>query len=200
MRLAGVDLLAAAKNEAALVPLVDDKEPLVALQAAIAIKSSHPDLAAKAVDRALAAEDWTARAGAANYLAMALGKSGAIATATRLTSDAHVGVRLAAARVLLHAGKKATAMPIFTAALADADHGIQAAADLASVGDPAGIEALSKATLDRSRSPEQRSAAVAAHRTAHRVTPGLVAALADDSGIVRIEAAEVLGVLAKERE
>jgi HEAT repeat protein len=163
------------------------------------VKSSHPELAAKAVDRAATDEDWTTRAGAANYLVNALGKANALTVAKRMTTDAELGVRLAAARVLLHAGDKAAATPIFTAALTDANHGVQAAADLASIGDPAGATALSNAVRDTTKTPEQRAAAVLAHRSAHRVTPGLVAALADSSGIVRVEAAAVLGALAKDK-
>jgi HEAT repeat protein len=199
VRLAGVELLAAAHRDDQLVALAGDADPMVALQAAIAVKSSHPELAAKAVERAATAEDWTTRAGAANYLVTALGKATALGVAKRMTADAEIGVRLAAARVLLHAGDKATATPIFTAALTDANHGVQAAADLASIGDPAGTKALSDVVRDPTKSPEQRAAAVLAHRSAHRVTPGLVAALADASGIVRVQAAAVLGALAKEK-
>ncbi len=197
VRLAGIDLLVAAKRDAELVALVDDKDPMVGLGAAIAVKGAHPELAQKAVDRALAAEEWTARAGAANMMRSALGKDEARATAQRLLADTAVGVRLAAARVLVHAGDKEAARPIFAAAITDAELGVQAAADLADLGDPAGVAALSAFTLDPSRSPEQRAMAAAAHRSAHRVTPGLVAALADSSGVVRIEAAATLGALAK---
>jgi HEAT repeat protein len=197
VRLAGVELLAAAKSDAELVALVDDKDPVVALHAAIAVKRTHPDLARKAVDRALAAEEWTARAGAANMLTSALGKADARSTAQSMLADPQVGVRLAAARVLVHTGDREGARPIFTAAITDADFGVQAAADLADLGDPAGVSALSAFTLDGSRTPEQRAAAASAHRSAHRVTPGLVAALADENGVVRIEAASVLGALAK---
>jgi hypothetical protein len=44
---------------------------------------------------------------------------------------------------------------------------------------------------------EQRAAAANAHRIAHHVTPGLVAALADSNALVRVEAAAALGMLAK---
>ena len=54
-------------------------------------------------------------------------------------------------------------------------------------------EALAQAK----RTPEQRAAAAAAHHSAHAVTPGLVAALADSSGVVRVEAAAALVMLAK---
>lgn len=197
VRLAGIELLEAAKAEGQLVTLTDDKDPIVALHAAIAVKRTRPDLARKAIDRALAAEEWTARAGATNMLRMALAKSDARAIAQRLVTDTSVGVRLAAARVLVHTGDPRGAQPIFAAALTDPDVGVQAAADLADLGDPAGITALSQFTLDASRTPAERAAAASAHRSAHRVTPGLVAALADANGIVRIEAAAVLGTLAK---
>ena len=199
VRLAGIDLLAAAHRDEQLVVLADDKDPMVALQAAIAVKSKRPELAAKAVERAATAEDWTTRAGAANYLVIALGKANALPVAKRLTADAAIGVRLAAARVLLHAGDRAGAAPIFTAALSDPDHGVQAAADLSTMGHVDGTKALSDAARDPSKTPEQRAAAVMAHRSAHRVTPGLVAALADNSGVVRIAAAAVLGTLAKQK-
>jgi len=197
VRLAGIELYEAANRDAELVALTDDKDPIVALQAAIAVKKSHPELAKKAVDRALAAEEWTARAGAVNMLAAAIGKSDARATALRLLNDGSVGVRLAAARVLVHSGGKDEAKAVFTAALTDADFGVQAAADLTSQGDPAGISALSSYTMDAARTADQRANAASAHRSAHRVTPGLVAALADANGVVRIEAAAVLGMLAK---
>lgn len=199
VRLAAIDLFVAAKRTDQLVTLAADADPMVALQAAIAVKSQRPELAQKAVDRALAAEEWTTRAGAANYLVAALGKAAAQAVAKRLAADAAVGVRLAAARVLVRTGAKAEAAAVFTAALGDADHGVQAAADLAALGDPAGMKALSDAVRDATRTPEQRATAALAHRSAHRVTPGLVAALADPSGVVRIEAASVLGALAKSK-
>ena len=94
---------------------------------------------------------------------------------------------------------RAGAAPIFTAALSDPDHGVQAAADLSTMGHVDGTKALSDAARDPSKTPEQRAAAVMAHRSAHRVTPGLVAALADNSGVVRIAAAAVLGTLAKQK-
>lgn len=197
VRLAGVDLLAAAKRDDQLVAVAGDQDPMVALQAAIAVKRTRPELAARAIDRAIAAEEWTQRAGAANMLVQAVGKQAALPIAQRLAGDPHVGVRLAAARVMIQAGDRAAAMRLFTAALADADHGVQAAADLTRLGDAAGSKALSAAVRDPAKTPEQRAAAAAAHRTAHRVTPGLVAALADPSGVVRIEAAAVLGTLAK---
>jgi HEAT repeat protein len=199
VRIAAIDLLEAAKADAELVALTDDQDPMVALQAAIAIKATHPQLVEKAVTRAIGAQEWTIRAGAANLLVMALGKEAAHAHAQKLAADPELGVRVAGARALVQAGDPDAAKPIFTAALTDASYGIQAAADLGALGDAAGLALLSTAVRDPQRSPEQRESVASAHRTAHHVTAGLVAALADPNGLVRVEAAAVLGMLAKHR-
>jgi HEAT repeat protein len=199
VRLAGVELLAAAKADAELIAVTDDKDPMVATQAAIAVKEKRPELADKTIARAMAADEWTIRAGAANLLVQALGAQAARLHAQRLVEDGDLGVRLAAARVLAHTGDREGARRVFAAALEHPESGVHAAADLAALGDPAGAHALSRFARDRQRTPDQRAAAVAAHRSAHRVTGGLVAALADESGMVRVEAAAVLGTLAKER-
>src|SRR5262249_33770420 len=130
-------------------------------------------------------------------MANVVGKEAAHGYAQKLLADTDVRVRVAAARTLAHLGDATAAKPVLTAALSDPDVGVQAAGDLAELGDPTGIDALSAAVRDMSKPPEQRVVAVAAHRTAHRVTPGLVGALADASGLVRIEAAATLGALAK---
>jgi HEAT repeat protein len=196
VRLAGIELLAAAHRDDELAALADDADPLVGITAAIAVKKSHPGLAAKPLERALTAQEWTVRAGAANLAVSAVGREAGLAYAQRLTKDAELGVRLAAARVLAHAGDAAGARAIFASAL-ESPQGIQAAADLAALGDPQGIEALSADVRNSRNTPEQRSEAAMAHRNAHRVTPGLVAALADPNGLVRVEAAATLGALAK---
>jgi HEAT repeat protein len=199
VRLAGVELLAAAKAEAELIALADDKDPMIATQAAIAVKAKRPELADRAIARAMAADEWTIRAGAANLLVQALGKQAARPHAQKLATDGDVGVRLAAARVLAHTGDRQAALHVFAAAIDHPESGVHAAADLAALGDPAGAQALSRFVRDLQRTPEQRAAAAAAHRLAHRVTGGLLAALADPNGMVRVEAAAVLGMLAKER-
>ncbi len=199
MRLAGVDLLAAAKADAELVALTDDKDAMVALQAAIAIKAKRPELAEKALVRASTAAEWTTRAGAANLAVTAVGRQRARPHAQKLADDAELGVRLAAARVLAQLDDREAAKRVFASALDNAEYGVQAAADLAALGDPAGMQALSSYVRDAGRTPAQRAAAAAAHRSAHRVTGGLVAALADGNGLVRVEAAAVLGTLAKQR-
>jgi len=196
VRLAGVELLVAAKRTDGLTALAEsDPDPMVAAQAAIAIE--RPDLAAKALDRALAAESWTIRAGAANVAVRALGRDRGRELAQRLVADKELGVRLAAARVLAHAGAQAAAAQIFVEALASPDVALQAAAELADQHDPRGVAALDAAVRDLAKAPDQRAAAASAHRGAHLVTPGLVAALADPSGLVRVEAAAALVMLAK---
>jgi HEAT repeat protein len=199
VRMAAIDLYAAAKSETELVALTDDADPMVALQAAIAVKAKRPDLGEKTIARAIAAEEWTIRAGAANLLASALAEEAARTYAQKLVADKELGVTLAAARALVRLGDKSTAQRVFAAAISDPEQGVQAAADLAGLGDAQGMQALSSYVRDAKRTPAQRVAAASAHRSAHRVTGGLVAALADGDGLVRVEAAATLGLLAKQR-
>lgn len=196
VRLAGVTVLAMEKADGLLVELTDDVNPTIALEAAIAVKATHPELAQKAVAKAIVAEDWTVRAGAANSLARALDTQGVLFTGKQLAADKELGVRLAAARALVHAGDIADATPVLTAALGSA-HEIDAAADLGALGDVHGLESLADFTRDPNRTAEQRAAAATAHRIAHHVTAGLVAALADPSGLVRVQAAATLDALAR---
>jgi HEAT repeat protein len=194
VRLAGVELLRAAKQPAALRALADDPEPLVALEAAIA--AADPALAGKALERAAAADRWAVRAGAANMAARAVDRTRAAAIAHRLAGDPELGVRLAAARTLASTGERAAAIEIFAAALTG-DAALSAASDLARLGDPRGVQALEAAVRDADASPDRRAAAAAAHVTARRVTAGLVAALADANAVVRVEAAAALVALAR---
>jgi HEAT repeat protein len=194
VRLAGVELLAAAHAARELAALADDRDPTVATEAAIA--AGGGPAAARAVERAASAPDWAVRAGAANLAARALGKDAALVLARKLAADPELAVRLAAARVLAHAGDRTAAAAIFAAALAT-DHRIDAAADLAMQDDPRGAQALDDAVRDPAHGAANRAAAAAAHRAAHRITPGLVAALADGSGAVRVEAAGALALLTR---
>lgn len=199
VRLGGVELLAAAKAEAELVALGDDKDAMVALHAAMALTPKRPELVEKALARAASASEWTIRAGAANLALSAVGRERARPHVQKLAGDPELGVRLAAARALVQLDDRETAARVFASALDSRDHAVQAAADLAALGDRTGTQVLAAAVRDRARSPEQRAAAAAAHRIARRVTGGLVAALADPNGLVRVEAAAVLGTLAKQR-
>jgi len=198
VRLAGIQLLVAAHRPealAALGALADDRDPIVATEAAIARGGGEP--AARALERAAASEDWAARAGAANLAVRAVGKPAALALARKLAADPEPAVRLAAARVLAHAGDRDAATAILVAALAAPDHALQAATDLAEQNDPRGVKALDAAVRSPALGPVERAAAATAHRTARRITPGLVAALADDSGVVRVEAAATLALLSR---
>lgn len=191
VRLAGIQLMVAARRTGELAALVDDPDPMVAAEAAIAGKQP----AGPALERAAASPKWTDRAGAVNLAQRALGTPAALVLARRLAGDPEVAVRLAAARVLAHAGDRAAAATIFAAALDDREHGLSAAGDLIAQDDPRGLAAL-EAQL-HAPSPGARAAAAAAHRSARRITPALIAALADDSGVVRVEAAAALAMLAK---
>lgn len=194
VRLAGIELWVAAgtAGQAALDALVEDPHPMVAAEAAIARKNAAA--AARAIERAAGSDDWAVRAGAANIAVRGAGVPAALAVAKKLTGDAEGRVRLAAARVLVHHGDRATARTVFAAELAT-DLRVEAAVDLALDGDPRGVQALDAAVRDRAQSPDARLAAAAAHRSARQITPGLVAALADRSAAVRVEAAGVLAQL-----
>ena len=196
VRLGGVELAAAAHDHATLTSLANDPDPIIAAEAAIAGGGSGGPAAARAIERAAAAPAWSTRAGAANLAVRALGREAALTVAHKLAADADLGVQLAAARVLAHAGDRPAAAAIFAAALAT-DHRIDAAIDLASLDDPRGAAALDDAVRDTAHGPASRAAAAVAHRTAHRITPGLVAALADDSGAVRVEAAGSLALMTR---
>jgi HEAT repeat protein len=196
VRLAGIELIVAAHRKDELPAIAEaDPDPMVAAEAAIA--ANRPDLAAKAIERAIAAEGWTIRAGAANLAVRALGRDKGVEVARRLLADKEPGVRLAAARVLAHGGDRAGAAVVFVEALANPELELQAAAELADQDDARGIAALDAAVRDARRTGDQRAAAAAAHRSAHHVTPGLVAALADPSGVVRVEAAAAIAMLTK---
>ena len=199
VRIAAIDLFEAAKRPDRLKAIAEsDPDPMVAIEAAVALEDKV--LAKAAIDKAVAAEGWTLRAGAANIAQRALGKEAAVELARRLLSDPELGVRLAAARVLAHGGDKPAAAAVFVEALGAPDFALQAAGALAEHGDPRGTDALSAMVRDPQRSADQRAAAAAAHRSAHKVTPGLVAALADASGVVRVEAAAALVMLARGKD
>jgi HEAT repeat protein len=194
VRLAGIELLVAAHRTDQLAKLAEDPDAMVAAEAAVA--SKRPELAAKALDRAAADDRWMIRVGAANFATRALGKDGALVFAKKLVADKDVSVRLAAGAVLAHAGDRSGAASVFAEALTG-DHALRAATELADLGDERGLKALDAAVRDQKGSPDARAAAASAHRGAHHITAGLVAALADPNGVVRVEAASALINLAK---
>jgi HEAT repeat protein len=194
VRLAGVELVVASRLGAEqLVALAADDDPLVALAAATAVRATRPELAGQAAARALAAPEAATRVAALDKLVAAVGAEAARPLAHPLLADADATVRFAAARLLAHAGEPAAAVPVFAAAEDDP----QAAAELAALGDPRGVDRLTAFVRDFKRSPDQRAAACQAHRIARVVSPGLVAALADPNAVVRVAAAASLGAIAK---
>jgi HEAT repeat protein len=198
VRLAGIELLVAARlaeTQRELAALADDPDPIVAAEAAIALGGGAR--AARPIERAASAEDWTIRAGAANLAVRARGQPAALVLAKKLAADPELAVRLAAARVLAHTGDRPAAAAIFATALDSPGLALQAAIDLAAQDDERGVQALDTAVRDPAQGPLARAAAAGAHRTVHRITPGLVAALADDSGVVRVEAAAALAMLSR---
>lgn len=185
VRLAAVALLDASGDRATLASLLGGADLAVASHAARELARVTPAEAAAALERALASDDWSIRAGALNLATSVLGAERARARAAQLLEDPSLDVRLAAARLL---GDDPRAIAVFVAALADPQVGVWAAADLARLDDPRGVAALEQAAA----ADEGRRAAVLAHRAARRATFGLVAALADADPLVRVAAAEAI--------
>ncbi len=189
VRLAGVALLRRAGARERLLALRGEADRLVALQAAAAVgvdAGNEPTLAA-----ALADPEPVVRASAVGLAEALVGRATALPHLRVAVADAELGVRLAAARALQYAGEGAAAAPVLTEALAAPAHQLGAAADLARLGDARGLELLST-TLLTDADTRRRDAAVLQHAIARRVTPGLVAALADRTGGVRVAAAALL--------
>ena len=201
VRIAAVDLVALSNDGATLHALLTDVDPIVAAHAARASAKADPAGAAAAIDRALADAQPETRAAALNLAAAAIGKDAAATRAQAALADQAISVRLAAARVLAAAGRTQPALDAFAAALAtgEPDDKIEAAADLARLGDPRGVAALSDLTKTADSVPRRR-AAVGAHLTARHITPGLVTALADAAPEVRVDAARTLWLLAHSSE
>ena len=199
-RLGAIELAKAAGADDLLRPLAQDDDTTVALAAVSALASKDQTLVLAVFERARKAENYAARAGAINVAARAIGDVAALPFYTEMTQDPHPTVRLAAARALANASRKdpvqsTAAFAVFASILetsAEFDDRLAAATDLAMYSDSRGAIALSKFATERSLTADQRTAAAAAHRMGRTVTPGLVAALADASGQVRIEAARVL--------
>jgi HEAT repeat protein len=190
VRLAAVDLLVASRGRPAVRPLLAHQDPMVAAYAARALKD--PQAGVAAVDRALAAEDWTIRAGAVNLMEVALGRDAATTRADKAAGDPVIGVRIAAARLIAYMGDKPRAISIYAAALdtAEPHEKVGAAAELARLGDARGVTALE--AMAASPEPEIRRSVITAHRAARVITPGLWGALADDDAGNRVEAAAAL--------
>ena len=145
------------------------------------------DLAA-AVSAAAASPDPAVRAAAANHVSEAR----AAAPLDALAADPDPTVALAAARALARIGRVDDARSRLAAGLGLADPRLRldAAADLARLGDARGDEAV--ATLAADPDASLRAAAVAAFPPRRPVPLTLVAALGDDSRLVRVAAATAI--------
>ena len=193
VRLAGIELASAIHDTAALTKLValsaSDDDVLLAAHAAAALGTSAD--ATAAIDRALASARPSTRAAALNLLSRALSDDEAAKRARDRLKDPDADVRLTAARTLISLNHVDEATTAELAMLRNPAHAIDAAADLAALGNPDGIAALSNAALS-SNDTRERLHAVRAHRQAHRITPGLIAALADANGEIRVVAAQLI--------
>lgn len=209
VRLAAVTLAQVVEDRGALTAMLSDADPTVAIAAAAALGNDAAALA-PLFDRALAAE-WPTKVAALNQATARLGAEAAKARARAALGDPELAVRLAAARVLGHAGAKDEAIAVLAAVVeaggANAAGGeapsparvIEAAVDLLHLGDARGEVALSNALL-RGATADVRGRAASAHRLARKITPALLAALTDASGAVRLEAATTLAALATDAD
>jgi HEAT repeat protein len=200
VRLAGIELLAAAHRKDLIGKIVQDRDPIVGVTAAIALGDGIAPLrhggdlfgiplallVPDAVQRAVQSDDPATRTAIAELIVPALGREASTALARILAKDKEIQVRVAGARLLAKTDRGA-AINVLAEAVTELD--VDAAAER-------GTQALSKWVQDRARSPEQRAQVADAHRVAKRITPGLVAALADGNGIVRVSAAATIGALA----
>ena len=195
VRLAGIELASAAHDTTALTKLTSlssaasDDDVLLAAHAAAAQGKSAGTTAA--IDLALASPHATTRAAALNLVSRALSVDEATTRARDHLKDTDSDVALTAARTLVALHHADDATPTLLAMLRNPSHAIDAAADLAALGNAAGIAALSNAALS-STDTRERLHAVRAHRQARRITPGLIAALADANGEIRVVAAQII--------
>lgn len=201
VRLAGLELLKTAHRDDRIAQLAADPDPRVALEAVAAAPALLASQAAAVVDRARADKAWATRAAVANLAPVALGQPVATPIEQQLAHDDDPHVRLAAGRALAHLGDRVDAVATWTGLLTGpADQRevtIEAAEELAALGVATGTAALAATVRDLKATPEERAAAAASHRDAHVMTPELVAALADPSGVVRVAVATALGAYAR---
>jgi HEAT repeat protein len=119
-------------------------------------------------------------------------KPGSRAMVERALADADGQVRAAAIAAVAAIMPRERAVALAAARLEDdqASVRVTAAQALVELGDPRGAEALS--ALARAADAAVREAAIRGHDRARLLTPGLIAALADESAPNRVLAAELL--------
>ncbi len=184
--LSALERLSGAPERLSLIAQAGDR--FVAVRAAVALAHRGRALEAlAAVERAAADRRADARAAAMN----AAGELGAPAARVvlPLLRDPDLEVRLAAARAAAQLGHPAEAMRVFVAAL-DTPWGLDAADELARLGDERGRARLRAAAA--SADAAVRARAVALWAPLPGATPALAHALADRDARVRLTAAESL--------
>jgi HEAT repeat protein len=205
LHLAAVAVLGRAGRIEALQALAATASPVVAVRAAEALRGRTPSLLAEAIQRGLAETSPSVRQAVLESVRKLPADQAARLAAERAL-DPSWGVRLVAARVLLYLddlgrpGMRARAVPLLEAALTGAPVRlrVQAATALAGLGDARGLDALAR--LSRSADAGIRESVIAScalvrarQPRADRVLLGVLArALADESPLVRILAAEIL--------
>ncbi len=203
LHLAAIAVLERAGRTEALQALAATASPVLAVRAAAALRT--PGLLLEAIERGLADTSPSVRQAVLESVRK-LPADQAARLAEERARDRSWGVRLVAARVLLylddtgHGGMRAGAVSILEAALTEAPARLrlQAAVALAGLGDARGLDAMAR--FSRSADAGMRENVVAScalvrarQPRADRVLLGvLVQALADESPLVRILAAELL--------
>ncbi|HET6613285.1 MAG TPA: HEAT repeat domain-containing protein [Kofleriaceae bacterium] len=199
-RQAAVSVLAARKALAELSAAARGADLHVAVAAALAVHRLGGASAAPVLSRALHSPLWTVRAAALASVKPGAGHREALSLAASAMVDDRVEVRLAAAKALASLGQVDRARAEFLAILEGPGSSLtregdpstspsqrSAAAALVRLGDPHGAKFL--ASLAGARDPRVRGAAIAALSAADTVPPALIAALADPTAGIRLDAA-----------
>ncbi|HZS38079.1 MAG TPA: HEAT repeat domain-containing protein [Polyangia bacterium] len=189
VRLAALAGLTRLDGEPARLELVASRDDrFVALRAAVALAHrGRVNVALETITRAAADRRADARAAAMN----AAGELGepAAALISRGLRDPDLEVRLAAARALIAAGHAAQARPVLVGAL-DTPYALDAADELARIGDPLGQNRLHAAAA--SPDAATRRAALALIAPLPGALPSLTHGLADADPLARLTCAESL--------
>lgn len=194
-RLAAIELVVRRDDDAAyalLAEIAAGPDRSLAFRAAVALHRAGKPPVADVIERGLTATEWTVRAAALNAMADALPRDRALALAGSAIVDPRIEVRLTAARVLRRLGQEARARAEFAAALASPQPSarLSAALDLLRLRDDRGLAVLTE--LGTSSDDSVRSSALQAHLSIGRLSPAVVAALADDVADNRLIAIELL--------
>ena len=141
--------------------------------------------------RALVSPKWPIRAAALSSIRAATDEDTAKRAADKFITDPNVGVRLAAARLLVRLGSAERAKPIFLQATSGAQPNLSAAIEVATrYREPAGLAAVGRLATAEERSV--RAPAIASYKRLNVLANELLNALADPSPVLRMKAAGVV--------